>query len=256
MRLRIALAAGLIAAPAFAGDHLVPKEGDPAFLVRDYDRITRLVMAEVFAPDVTVRFVVADPRGADYALGIRRRGGKAEILGLRAPEALFSYAEIDDARHKGASARDVAGWIDMLKPGHDDPKDVVPDRCALPVSNALAHRIEAIWDAVLAGTRPDPAPRWPKPQKGAPEKDAPKKDAPKIGIYAGPSTAGEGTEYEFSNRAGAAGTIYSPRAEGALQDVIALAGRMDRLCAAHDAAGVKALGADARALSRRLLGHD
>lgn len=206
------LAMLLMANAAAAQEHLVPAEPDDSFISADYETLIATVLKEAFAPDVAIRVIIRNPLTSERAIGIRPEGGTARIFGLASEERLFSYAEIDAAKHEGESEKEIESWIEFLGPLPANPADVKVDRCEFTIPPALDQRIEAIWNVMLAGTHRDPPP---KPVPGP--------------LYTTTTTV-DGTIFEFANRDGKQGTIYAPSAAGEAAEFIGIVDVMKDLC--------------------------
>lgn len=149
--------AGLLAflLPADAQDHLIPEasifSGESP---RDYYRLAIHVFTDVYALDVDVRAIILPQDEFEYAVGVGAGEDGYEILHLRSPFSLLYYDTVrvmKDSLGQDEIAQLEAALLEAGIP--TDWRTIAPEVCRLSISPVLGKRLEAVWYAVLQGTR-------------------------------------------------------------------------------------------------------
>lgn len=195
---------------AHAQEHLLPKRSSGSFLEQDYDRIVRSVLKDAFQDDVIVKAQIWNPLGSESIVGVRQTGPEFHLFFLESTDRLFSYAEIDNEKHNGATPEDIAGWQNSLGPLRAKVEDVPVSRCDRRIDQALARKIVSAWDRMVADTQ-------------TPTRVPQANDSPGLLVV-------DGTSYEFFNQSGQVGTAYGPDAKGPVAALIAVADAIRQVC--------------------------
>ncbi len=202
----------LFATGAMAGGYLEPEgtaaaDSEEAQLTADHNRVIAQVLKDAFVPDVTLRAVITNPLTSERAVGLRTGKHGPEIFVAQSSRRLLDYAELDfERRNPGPDPRYSEMQFDL--PG--DPAEVKVSRCAYAIGDALAAKIETVWDGMLRQARP--------PQDAA-QSDATGADVLTI----------DGTTFHFW-KGGLTGVVYSPDATASAAALVAITDTMETVC--------------------------
>ena len=139
-----------------------------------YELLIRTMLAEAFADNVRTRMVALPALSTEWVVGLRvREQGEWEVFVLKPTISARSYGVREDARKElvqkraspGASAtetREIEAQLRDIERGlPQDPRSVPIERCVVPLSDAVAARVQASWIATLRGAVKRDAPPFP-----------------------------------------------------------------------------------------------
>jgi hypothetical protein len=140
------------------GDRLEPEQPSHA---DDYEQNLRIVLRDAYATDVRLRAIVRPSFEPEYAVGLRRIGGRDELFSLVPARMVWHYSLIKimkggQIRVLGPGGGDrLAQDIRRLKKGLPKrPADLPIERCAVEVDATFAAALTAAWRSMLMQVEP------------------------------------------------------------------------------------------------------